>query len=198
MASMKRLWIAIAAAAVLVAGVATVLLVNPSKPPVPPALQALGGDFTLQSEAGAVRLDDFRGKAVLVYFGYTHCPDACPMALGVMSAAMRQLNAREQEEVAGLFVSLDPRRDTPELLHKYTDFFDSRILGVTGSPAELAKVAEAWRVSYEVPEKPANANYTVSHSTFIYLINPAGKVVALFDEKTGPEEIARAIHRWLD
>ncbi|HXH73300.1 MAG TPA: SCO family protein [Mariprofundaceae bacterium] len=197
MADMKKGWIA-ALLALVVAGVAAALLLRPSQPPIPPALQTLGGDFSLQSSAGAVRLSDFHGKAVLVYFGYTHCPDACPMALGVMAEAMRQLDAREQEKVAGIFISLDPRRDTPELLQKYAGFFDPRILGVTGSSTELAKVAADWRVSYEVPDKPADTNYTVSHSTFIYLVNPAGKVVALFDEKTGPGEIAGTIRRWLD
>jgi len=191
------MWFGALAAVALVAIIVSALLHKP-QPPIPPALQALGGDFELHAAAGPVRLSDFRGKAVLVYFGYTHCPDACPMALGVMAGAMHLLDSRQQERVAGMFVSLDPRRDTPELLGKYTRFFDARIVGLTGTADEVGKVAAAWRVGYEVPDMPATAHYTVEHSTFIYLVNPAGKVAALFDEKTSPDEVASAIRDWLD
>lgn len=168
------------------------------KPAIPPALQGMGDDFSLHSDKGTVSLRDFRGKVTLVYFGYTHCPDVCPMALGVMGSAMQALPKDEGRRVAGVFISLDPRRDTPKVLAAYTDFFDSRIIGLTGSPDELARVADAWRVGYSVPDAPADANYAVEHSTFIYLVNPEGKVAALFDEQSNPDDIATAIRRWLD
>jgi len=197
MADMKKWWFGTLAAVVVGVMVAVVFLYR-APPQIPPALQTLGGDFTLQAATGPVRLSDFRGKAVLVYFGYTHCPDVCPMALGVMAAAMHLLDSRQQDRMAGMFVSLDPRRDTSEILAKYARFFDPRIVGVTGTTGEVRKVADAWRVGYEVPDQPANAHYAVEHSTFIYLVNPAGKVAALFDEKTSPEEVAAAIRQWLN
>lgn len=196
MARMKKVWIAAVAAVVLAAAGAAWLL-YPSHPPIPPALRTLGGDFALHSARGDVRLSDMRGKVVLVYFGYTHCPDACPMALGVIGSAIRQLDPANRKRVAGIFISLDPRRDTPDVLEKYARFFNPKIVGVTGTADELAKVAGAWRVGYSVPDAPADSNYTVEHSTFIYLVNPDGKVAALFDEKTGPDEIARTVRQWL-
>lgn len=168
------------------------------RPEIPAALQAMGGDFRLQSASGPVSLHDLRGKAVLVYFGYTHCPDACPMALGTMGAAMQQLDTDAGARVAGIFISLDPRRDTPAVLGEYAQFFDARIVGLTGTPKELDKVAAAWRVGYEVPDEPADAQYSVEHSTFVYLVSPEGRVANLFDEKSSPDEIAAALRRWLD
>jgi len=168
------------------------------KPVIPPALQSMGGDFSLQSDKGTVSLHDFRGKVTLVYFGYTHCPDVCPMALGVMGSAMQALPEDEGRRVAGVFISLDPRRDTPKVLAGYARFFDSRIVGLTGTPEVLDRIADDWRVGYSVPDAPVDANYAVEHSTFIYLVNPDGKVAALFDEQTSPDEIATAIRRWLD
>lgn len=170
---------------------------EPSKPPVPLSLQTMGGDFQLQSAAGPVALHDFHGKAVLIYFGYTHCPDVCPMALGVMAAAMQQAGAALHDRVAGIFISLDPRRDSPDKLEQFARFFDPRITGLTAAPAELEKVAAAWRVDYAVPDQPADAAYAVEHSTFIYLVNADGKVVALFDEKTSAAVIAEQLQLWL-
>ncbi|MDX8401586.1 MAG: SCO family protein, partial [Mariprofundaceae bacterium] len=164
-------------------------------PRVPPA--APGGDFTLQSAAGAFHLHDLRGKVALVYFGYTHCPDACPMALGVMAAAMRALPPAWAERVAGVFVSLDPERDDPATLRDYAHFFDRRIIGVTGAPDHLARVARAWRVDWHVPAHAPGEDYAVDHSTFIYLVTPDGRVADVFDEKTEPAHLALAIKRWL-
>jgi len=165
---------------------------------IPGFLKRMGGDFTLESTDGPVSLQDFRGKAVLVYFGYTHCPDVCPMALGVISAAMHALDEPDKDYVAGIFVSLDPVRDSPQLLKQYAGFFDHRIVGVTGSPTMLEQVAAGWHVDYNVPQASAGDNYAVEHSTFIYLVNREGQIVELFDEKTAPSVIAQSIHRWLD
>ncbi|TLS76884.1 SCO family protein [Mariprofundus erugo] len=168
-----------------------------AQPVIPSALKNMGGDFELQSSQGPLALHDFRGKAVLIYFGYTHCPDVCPMALGVMAAAMQQAGDALKHRVAGIFISVDPRRDTPDKLDQYARFFDPRIKGVTGTPALLDKVAAAWRVDYAVPDQPADASYAVEHSTFIYLVNPDGKVAGLFDEKTSAAVIAEQLRLWL-
>lgn len=175
----------------------TTWLLEMQKPTVPLALQSMGGDFSLESVRGPVSLHDFRGKVTLVYFGYTHCPDVCPMALGVMAEAMRKVGESQADRVAGIFISVDPRRDTPALLDQYATFFDKRITGVTGTPAQLDQVAAAWRVDYEVPDKPADAKYEVEHTNFIYMVNPDGQVADLFDEDTDPAIIADRIQLWL-
>lgn len=151
----------------------------------------------LDSAHGPVRLADFRGRVLLVYFGYTHCPDVCPMALGVIAAAMKRLTPEEGERVAALFVSVDPRRDTPAHLAGYVRFFDSRITGATADAATLAQLAGAFRADFVVPEHPGGEDYPVEHSTFIYLLNRHGRVVGLFDERTRPELLADEIRRWL-
>lgn len=188
-------------------GVAVVLLVAAAvviyaygrrgHPPVPDYMQALGGDFTLNSADGTVRLSGFRGGLVLLYFGYTHCPDACPMALGKMAAVIHGLPPGQRRHVRGLFVSLDPRRDTPEILKKYVRFYDPSFVGVTGDPKYLKDIAARWRISYSVPEHPKDMNYAVQHSTFIYLVNTEGKPVDLFGDGTPVATMRQDIEAWL-
>lgn len=151
----------------------------------------------MRSADGALALHDLRGKVVLLYFGYTHCPDACPTALGVMARAVRSLPQAMQRRTALLFVSLDPERDTPELLKRYTAFFDPRMVGATTTPQRLQRIAAAWRVSYRIPPHAPGAEYAVSHSSFIYLIDPQGRLVDLFGDGTRAEAIAAAMRAWL-
>ncbi len=181
-------------AAVLLAG--PFLLYQRLVPSVPAALTGLGGDFTLQSFWGPVSLHDFQGKVVLLYFGYTHCPDACPAALGTMARALRMVPGHWREQVAGVFISVDPARDTPERLRDYVRFFDARIVGLTGTRRMLQEVAHRWRADFSLPAQ-RGAHYAVEHSTFIYLVNADGQVVGLFDERTASEEMALAMQRWL-
>lgn len=165
-------------------------------PKVPAYLARMGGDFTVQSAAGSVRLSDMRGKVVLLYFGYSHCPDVCPATLNVMAAAMRLLHQDEQEQVQGLFVSLDPYRDTPEKLQQYVQFFGAKIIGATATRAVLDGIAAQWRFSYHVPEHPKSAFYVVSHPNFLYVVNRKGELAALLDEKNTPEDVVKEIRKW--
>jgi len=176
---------------------AGMIYVQHLQPKIPAYLATMGGDFTLQSATGPVRLSDFHGKVGLLYFGYSHCPDVCPAALSVMAQAMRQIPKAQAAYIYGLFISVDPRRDTPVYLQRYVSFFDARMIGVTGTPTQLAALADDWNMDFEVPAAPADSQYTVSHSNFIYLINTQGRVVGLFDEKTPPDEMARWMRRWL-
>jgi len=182
----------------VVAGIGITLLLNSVQQlEVPEALKGMGGDFELQSSEGPVHLSDYQGKDVLLYFGYTHCPDVCPAALNTMAAAINMLKEAGEDRAAGLFISLDPRRDTPEVAGKFADFFAPEITGLTGSPEQLEQIAGKWRVSYEVPEAAAESDYAVEHSTFIYLVNQEGLVVDMFDEKTDPTLIANKMILWL-
>jgi protein SCO1/2 len=167
-------------------------------PAVPAYLAQMGGNFTLKSATGTVHLSDFRGKVGLLYFGYSHCPDVCPAALSVMAQAMRQIPQTQAGRIYGLFVSVDPRRDTPSYLQRYVSFFDARMVGATGTPAQLSALAGDWKMDFSVPDVSADSHYSVSHSNFIYLINAQGQVVALFDEKTLPDEMALWMRRWLE
>lgn len=138
-------------------------------------------DFTLTDQFGQpFRLSEHRGKVVVIYFGFTYCPDLCPAALADVAAARRQLGA-DGDKVLGVFVSLDPERDTPERLTRYLAGFDKTFIGVRGTEAELAPIVEDYGVSYARRELPDSAlKYTIDHSTFIYVIDPAGRWRVLF------------------
>lgn len=161
-----------------------------------PAGVSLGGPFSLIDETGRrVTEATFRGRFMLVYFGFVYCPDVCPTELARMAAAL-DLLGEAAEEVQPILVSIDPERDTPEALAQYTDLFHPRLLGLTGSEAEIAAAAKAYRVYYaKVRTGPEPDAYTMDHSAFTYLMDRAGALVALFHPETTPEAMAEAIRR---
>jgi protein SCO1/2 len=118
-------------------------------------------------------LEDFRGKAVVVFFGFTHCPDICPTTLADLSQAIRQLGA-DAERVQVLFVTVDPERDTPEVLAKYVTAFDPRFLGLYGDAAATQRVAKEFKIYYE--KRKTGATYSVDHSGQSYVIDPQGRL----------------------
>ena len=150
-------------------------------------------DFAL-TEAGNTpfSLDNFKGKWSFLYFGYTYCPDACPMALGQLKATDKLLDEKGiSQDNAYLLISVDPRRDTPERLAEYTQFFNPKFSGATGAAEELDKLAKPLGVYYEVPEDPEDPeNYLVNHSSAIVLINPAAQLQAMFTVPHEPAKIA--------
>ena len=163
-----------------------------------PAGQQLGGDFTLDTAGGKLSLQDYRGKVVLIYFGYTFCPDVCPPALAAMAQALSALTPEEQKRVGGIFVSVDPERDTPEVLKVYAPFFHPGITGATGSPEQIAEIARRYGVVY-MKQKPVDDRpYAVDHSSFTYLIDLAGKLDTILPHATPAPEIVAAIRRNLD
>jgi protein SCO1/2 len=157
-----------------------------------------GGDFTLSSAEGSISLTDLRGKVVLVYFGYTWCPDICPLNLGYLTLALNSLEPEERERVQVLFISVDPERDTPERLREYTAYFAPEILGLTGSPRQLASTAALYGAAYRRGEEGSSAmGYSVDHSAFTYLIDATGNLKQTLDHATPPERIAAAIRSQL-
>lgn len=116
--------------------------------PLPKAALQAAGDFTLQSAAGPVSLKDYRGKVVLIYFGYTYCPDVCPTSLAATAQGLALLKPEELAKVAMIFISVDPERDTPARLKDYAEFFHPSIVGVTGTPDKVADVAKRYGVFY--------------------------------------------------
>jgi len=157
-----------------------------------------GGDFALEGRDGSVALSDFRGKVVLLYFGYTSCPDICPTNLAIMAYALKQLTPAERARVQVLFVSVDPARDTPERLAEYAAYFDPGILGITGSDAEVAAAAARYGAAYRRVEEPDSAmGYLVDHSAFTYVIDQQGRWVETLPHATASEEILRIVRRLL-
>ncbi|MBU3697575.1 SCO family protein [Dechloromonas sp.] len=157
-----------------------------------------GGDFTLQSAAGPVSLADYRGKLVLVYFGYTYCPDVCPTSLAATSEGLKQLTPAERARVAMIFVSVDPRRDTPARLKEYVEFFDPGIVGVTGTPQALSEIAAHYGVFYaEQKVATAGDGYVVDHTSDTYVIDAAGKLAGKIAHATPPDQVVVALRQYL-
>lgn len=153
----------------------------------------IGGSFTLTDQTGA-RLGDeaFRGRFALIYFGYTYCPDVCPTELGAMAAAIDMLG-EDGARVVPVLITIDPERDTPEVLAEYVPLFHERMIGLTGAPTEIREVAKKYRVFYQRVEDPNFDEYLMDHSSFVYLLDPEGEVVAMFRYGTDPAEIAKTI-----
>lgn len=152
---------------------------------------AVGGPFTLTDHTGRRVTDqDFRGKYMLVYFGFTFCPDVCPSGLQVIAAALDQLGPKA-EQVTPIFITVDPERDTPEQLAEYVPSFHPRLVGLTGTPEEVQAVAKAYRVYYrKVKDEKSTAEYTVDHTSIIYLMSPEGEFVAHFTHATPASTMA--------
>jgi len=157
---------------------------------------AIGGPFRLVDQDGKTVTDaDLKGKWSLVYFGYTHCPDACPTALNDIAIALDELGSK-RSAVRPVFITVDPERDTPEVLKAYVTAFDAPILALTGTPEEVAQAAKGYRVYYaKHPE--AGGDYSMDHSSVIYVMDPEGRFTASFTHQSAPEEIAERLKKLL-
>lgn len=153
-----------------------------------PAL--VGGPFTLTDQDGRrVSEKDFLGRHMLVFFGYTYCPDICPTELQVMSAAIDSLG-QEADRITPVFVTVDPERDTVEVVKAYVENFSPRLVGLTGTPEEIARIAKAYRVHYAKAGNTASEDYLVDHSSIMYLMGPDGSFVKHFSYTTDALKLA--------
>src|SRR5262249_5484407 len=149
---------------------------------LPPGTRKIGGPFTLTNQAGKTVSDrNFLGKYLLIYFGYTYCPDVCPTGLQSIAHAMDQLKG-DAGTVQPLYITIDPARDTPAKLKEYIVSFHPKIVGLTGSPDQIAAVAKAYQVYYAKGEKVDEKDYLMDHSSLIYLMGPDGKFIATFPD----------------
>ena len=157
---------------------------------------AIGGPFQLVDQNGKTVTDaDLKGKWSLVYFGYTHCPDACPTALNDISIALSELGPK-RDAVRPVFITVDPERDTPESLKAYVTSFDAPILALTGTADQVAKAAKGYRVYYaKHPE--AGGDYSMDHSSVVYLMDKNGAFVEAFNVERPPEEAAKELEKFL-
>lgn len=160
-------------------------------------LKKMGGDFTLQSADGPVSLSDFEGKVVLIYFGYTWCPDVCPTNLALMAAAFEEMEPELLKKVQGIFISVDPDRDSPERLKEYTNFFHENIIGITGSAEQIAELASRYGVGYRLVNQDSATDYVVDHSSFTLVIDSRGEWVAALPHAAPAEEIIKSVMAYL-
>jgi len=158
----------------------------------------VGGPFSLTDHTGRrVTDEDFRGRYMLVFFGFTFCPDVCPTALQVSSAALEKLGAKA-DRVTPILISVDPERDTPEQLKSYVASFHPRLVGLTGTQEEVAAAAKAYRAYWrKVPDERSTAGYTIDHTSIIYLMGPDGKFITHFTHATSMDALAAGIARHL-
>lgn len=156
-----------------------------------------GRDFSLADHTGKTRtLADFRGRAVSVFFGYTQCPDVCPTTLSRMSEVM-QLLGSDAARLQVLFITVDPERDTPELLAEYVPYFDRRFLGLYGDAAATAAVAKDFRIFFRKAGDASGGNYTVDHSTGTFLFDPEGRLRLYYGHGAAAQQIAADVSRLL-
>jgi protein SCO1/2 len=157
----------------------------------------IGGPFTLTDQDGNTVTDQtYRGKLMLVYFGFTYCPDACPTALGVMSAALDKLDVAA-DRVVPIMITVDPERDTPPVLKDYVSNFRPGMVGLTGTPEQIAEVAKAYRVFYQKAAGATDGDYLMDHTLLIYLMGSDGKYITHFGPDATPEQIADNIRKHL-
>jgi protein SCO1/2 len=171
---------------------ALLYFINPFNQPAQPASNNSfqGGGFTLQSSRGPVSLSDYHGKLVILYFGYTYCPDICPTSLGLLSLALNELTPDELNNIQSLFISVDPERDTVERLETYASAFNAGIRGITGSPVEIADIANRYGAYYKKAELPGSAmGYSVDHTSQYYLVDRDGKLIQQINHGTEPLHI---------
>jgi cytochrome oxidase Cu insertion factor (SCO1/SenC/PrrC family) len=164
---------------------------------LPPGV-TMGGRFSLVNQDGrTVTPADFRGQLMVGYFGFTFCPDVCPTELGAIAAAMDMLSPEQQARTTPVFFTIDPERDTPAQMKSYVGNFHPRMVGLTGTPEQVAETARLFRVYYAKVNRPEMSEYLMDHSSFIYLIGDDGMLRALLRPQTSPEEIAAAIRALL-
>lgn len=158
----------------------------------------VGGPFSLVDQTGKRVTDqNYRGRYMLVFFGYTNCPDVCPAGLQVMSAALDKLGKRA-DDIVPVFITLDPAQDTPERIATYVKAFSPRLVGLTGSESEIAATAKAYRVYFQkVPDDKDPSRYTIDHSAIFYLMGKDGSLVAPIAHTNDVDQLAGALSRAL-
>ena len=160
----------------------------------------IGGPFALTDQNGrAITEHAFAGQYRIMYFGYTFCPDVCPTDVQAIGAAVKLIERDRPDlgaRIVPVFVSVDPARDTPAVLKQFVSAFHPRMIGMTGSPAAIAVIAKEYAVYFAKGDLAPNGGYVVNHSRQAYLMDPAGKPLALLPQEQGPKAIADEIERW--
>ncbi|MEL6738448.1 MAG: SCO family protein [Pseudomonadota bacterium] len=166
----------------------------------PLAGAAIGGPFTLTSATGeTVTWEDFRGEYAVVYFGYAYCPDVCPTDMQRTAQGLKILKERNPDLAARIqpvFISVDPARDTPEVLAEFTSAFSDDLMGLSGTPEAVKAAADAFRVYYKKGEETPGGGYLVDHTNIVYFFDPAGEPVTMLPTRDGANAVADEIEKW--
>ena len=172
---------------------------DPGEPPLAGA--SIGGDFTLTSETGEpISFSDFDGQYRTIYFGYAYCPDVCPTDNQRAMAGLKKFEVESPElgaKIQPLFVSVDPERDTPEVLTEFTDAFHPRLVGMTGTKEQLDAATGAFAVFYGRGEESESGGYLMEHSNITYLFGPDGEPLATLPTDEGPDAVAAELAKWV-
>lgn len=204
--TLKRGLLTIVLSAVIIGGIALVdylIQLGRSEGTVPPGTEAqIGGVFSLVNQFNEpVSNESYADRYKLIFFGFTHCPDVCPTTLSRMTQALNQLGPMS-DKLYPLFITVDPERDTPPRLKEYAKAFDPRIVYLTGSPDEIAKVLKAWKASRaKIATEKGEAtedDYSMSHSSVLYLMTPDDRLVDSYNWEIRPDKMVDSISEWLD
>lgn len=206
---MKRawIWLIIALPMVVVIGFFTLMLNDPGqretrRAPTRTSGEALiGGAFTLVNQNGQTVTDaDFLGRATLIYFGYTYCPDVCPFTLQIMAAALDQLDPDERAQIQPVLITIDPERDTVEQLAQYvtSPAFPDGLIGLTGTPEQIAVVTAAYRVAFRRSPGQSDDDYLMDHTSIVYLMDSQGRFVDVFAHGADPQAMADRLKEFLE
>jgi len=199
----RPLWILVGALLVVVAALVVWDMVRPapytylSEPLSNPTVAT---DFTLQSASGPVHLSDFDGRVVMLFFGYTHCPDVCPTEMMQLAQIHGSLPAKDRDRVAVAMISVDPERDTPEVMATYAHAFSPAFHGLTGSPDAIGAVAKQFFVSYQKTDQTGPDAYFMRHTASVYVLDPQRRLTLIYggdDLANDPERIARDLQHLL-
>lgn len=162
----------------------------------------IGGGFTLTNQDGGKTSDEeFKGQYRIVYFGYSYCPDVCPIDLANLMLGLKQAEKADPaliKKVQPIFISVDPERDTPAVLKQYVSAFHPRLIGLTGSAEEIASVAKKYLIIYDIRNDEGSTEYLVDHSRQAYLFGPDGEPLALLPFDGTPQDVADEIARWVN
>lgn len=201
----RRAWLASGLLLAVPAAAATAWWLQPTAepdfPPGPGELQlppgfTLGGAFTLVDQDGQPRTErDFHGRWMLAYFGYSFCPDICPTELATMATALDLLPAEVAAQISPVFITIDPERDTPAQLKNYVPLFHPRLIGLTGTPAQVAPVVKAFRVFAEKRVVEGASDYLMDHSSLFYLLGPDGRLRTIVRGGIPAEQLAASLSR---
>jgi protein SCO1/2 len=190
--------------ALLIAGALALAGCNAAAPGAEPPLAgaAIGGDFALTASDGrTVQWDDFAGKYRVVYFGYAFCPDICPTDMQRVAQGLKVLKASDPAKAAKIqpiFITIDPERDTPQVVGEFAAAFSPDIIGLTGTPDQIAATAKAFKVFYAKGEVVEGGGYLVDHSAITYLFGPEGEPLATLPTDQGADAVAAELDKWVN
>lgn len=171
-----------------------VMLIVILKPYVEDYNQQLQYDFSVNSIEGKVNKDDFKGKVLAVYFGYTYCPDVCPTSLSALAQALNNMPKSDSDKVTGLFISVDPERDTLKSLKEYAHYFHPNFQGATSTKENINDITERYGAHYQKVELANSAmKYSVAHTSIIYLFNKDGKFIEAINHFSNPDKIKKSL-----